>query len=216
MLVPRVPAVGWQHVLDSSDPCDDPGLRLALGQAWLPRPNPALQIGTARISVAQDALVAVATLADTHVVTSATDDHQLFWELGDVFEIFLQAVGRDDYFEFQISPRGHVLQLHYPHRHADRTQGIATYIQRERLIDHTARIDAPARRWHAAARIPLCRLVSIPSSPALPVEWQVACCRYDYDAAGTFTFSSTAPLSRPDFHRIAEWTHITLSPDLPA
>lgn len=46
----------------------------------------------------------LATLDDTDIFTKATGDLQRLWELGDVFEIFLEAEGCGQYCETHITP----------------------------------------------------------------------------------------------------------------
>ncbi|MBC7367490.1 MAG: carbohydrate-binding family 9-like protein, partial [Undibacterium sp.] len=159
-------------------------------------------------ALAGDALLVSATLSDDHITTTATANQQFLWKLGDTFELFLQAEGRPDYHEFQFSPEGHCLQLHYPHRTADRTRGLDDYLRPTLIGEHAVQIETSARRWRLSIRLPLARL--LPPAVPPPRVWAFNACRYDYHADGTFTLSATTPLSRPDFHRVAEWTQIKL------
>lgn len=192
------------------DDFDFPNLSLPFGQAWLPALEPAFRPGTVRLALAGDTLLVSATLSDDHITTTATADQQFLWELGDVFEIFMQAEGHSDYHEFQLSPGNHLLSLHYPHPAADRTRGLASYLRPSPIRDHEVEIEPTARRWHVALRLPLSSL--LPPGAPLPLIWQMAACRYDYHKDGTFTLASTAQLTKPQFHRIADWTRIKLPP----
>lgn len=64
----------------------------------------------------------LSALMQSHtVMTKATEDNQRLWELGDVLEFFIQIVGHDDYYEFQLAPNGRTLKLHMPNDRIFRT-----------------------------------------------------------------------------------------------
>lgn len=181
---------------------------LALEQSWRPMPEPLFQPTTVWLAASAEAFLIFAELTDREARTSAAADHERIWERGDAFEIFIQSFGGDAYFEFQIAPNGHLLQLHYPTRCAPRQQGIDRYIRRDQLIEANVHVDARSGRWRVAARLPV--------APLLPsrafgggAEWRMAFCRYDYEPDGRFCLSSSARLTRPDFHRIGEWSRIS-------
>ena len=187
---------------------------LALGQNWLTEPELAFRPGSVGLATTERALLVFAELTDEHIHTTVKGDHEPIYERGDVFEIFLQSFGAEAYFEFQIAPNGHRLQLHYPWIGAVRANGIERYIRRDRLFDVAVRVDPANARWRIAVRVPV--------GPLLPrrsrdrgAEWRAAFCRYDYDAAGQFCLSSTAALTRPDFHRIGEWSRVSVADGFP-
>lgn len=182
---------------------------VVLQQCWLPMPQRGFHLGTAWLAATDDALLVFAKLTGSGARSSATQDNQWLWELGDVFEIFVQSYGGEGYFEFQIAPTGHCLQLHYPAVGAPRQDGIDRYLRRERLIEFTSHHDAKADEWRVAVRLPVANLLPARKAGA-GTEWRMACCRYDYAADGSFILSSTAQLSRPDFHRVGEWSRVSI------
>ena len=217
LVVPRGPDVDLARTVEAG--ADHwppvPVARLELRQAWLPQPEAALRPGHVGLAATAGALLVFAELTDDCIHTLATADHEPLWERGDVFEIFLQSFGADQYFELQIAPLGHRLHLHYPRSGAVRAHGIAPYIQRDRAIEFTVRVEPARARWRVAARIPIASLLARhPRSDG--AEWRGAFCRYDYDAAGQFCLSSTAALTRPDFHRSSEWSRLSIPGGFPA
>ena len=146
LVVPRGPDVDLARTVEAG--ADHwppvPVARLELRQAWLPQPEAALRPGHVGLAATAGALLVFAELTDDCIHTLATADHEPLWERGDVFEIFLQSFGADQYFELQIAPLGHRLHLHYPRSGAVRAHGIAPYIQRDRAIEFTVRVE-PAR-----------------------------------------------------------------------
>ena len=217
LVVPRGPDVDLARAVEAA--ADHwppvPVACLELRQAWLPQSEPALRPGRVSLAATECALLVFAELTDDCIHTLATADHEPLWERGDVFEIFLQSFGAEQYFELQIAPSGHRLHLHYPWIGAMRANGIAPYIQCDRAIEFTARVEPARARWRVAARIPIAPLM--PRHPRSDgAEWRAAFCRYDYDAAGQFFLSSTAALTRPDFHRIGEWSLLSIPGGFPA
>ncbi len=217
LVVPRGPDVDLVRAVEAAagnwPPL--PVARLDFRQAWLSQPEAALRPGHVGLTATADALLVFAELTDDCIQTLATTDHEPLWERGDVFEVFLQSFGAEPYFELQIAPSGHRLHLHYPRIGAVKANGIAPYIRRERGIDLAVRVEPAQARWRVAARIPLAPL--LPRTPGSSgAEWRAAFCRYDYDAAGQFCLSSTAALTLPDFHRIGEWSRLSIPGGFPA
>lgn len=209
LTLPRVPEPDLPAVLQAAHWPPVPGAALALQQAWLPKPEAAFQTGTTWLAASSHALLFFAELSGSGARTSAVADHELLCDRGDVFEIFLQSFGGEAYFEFQIAPNGRLLQLHYPWIGASRHEGIERYIRRDRLIEFALHFSPETARWRVAARVPVAPL--LPSHPRTSgAEWRLACCRYDYRADGKFCLSSTAALTRPDFHRIGEWARVSV------
>lgn len=187
---------------------------IVLQQCWLPMPQRTFQPGTVWLAATGDALLIFAKLTGSSARTTATVDNQWLWELGDVFEIFVQSYGGDSYFEFQIAPNGRLLQLHYPSACAPRQDGVSQYLRSDRLIEFASHHEAKTQEWRIAVRLPVSNLLP-PRKVAEGAEWRMACCRYDYAADGSFVLSSTAHLSRPDFHRIGEWSRISIPGGFP-
>src|ERR1051326_2605619 len=66
---------------------------VALGQAWLTTTEPEFAGAIVRTGWRDDSLFVLAELTDGDIFTRATGHNQRFWELGDTFEMFLQAAG---------------------------------------------------------------------------------------------------------------------------
>ena len=182
------------------------------GQAWRSPPEPAFQPATAWLAATPDAFHVWATLSDAHPRTNARETHARLWDLGDVFEIFLQRIGDEAYHEFHVAPNGRLLQLRFPRGDWPRTGDIAPYIRRDALIDAHVQLNPTAGTWHVRAAIPFRALTS---DPARGSSWRVCFARYDYDDAGVPCCSASAPLTQLDFHRRHEWTTISLPPPDP-
>lgn len=206
-LVPRVDDTCLETLMQASVwPALPKTLGFQLGQSWLPNREAAFRPGAVWLAATDNALLVCADLTDDCVRTFARADNQPIWDLGDAFEFFLQPAGCASYFEFQIAPNGCLLQLRYPRDGDPRKYGIESYIvHTRRLIDFQV---APRRNgWRVALRLPVAPLLAFSLEP-LGENWRLAFCRYDYDIAGRFTLSSSAPLTRPDFHRQQEWSPV--------
>lgn len=214
-VLPRVSITELARDIDASQWPACPARPIVLQQCWLPMPQRTFQPGTVWLAATDDALLVFAKLTGSSARTTATKDNQWLWELGDVFEIFIQSYGGDEYFEFQIAPNGRLLQLHYPSACAPRQSGIDQYLRSDRLIEFASHHDAETRDWRIAARVPVATILPA-RKIAAGAEWRIACCRYDYAADGSFVLSSTAHLRRPDFHRIGEWSRISIPGGFPA
>ncbi|MBE6378942.1 MAG: hypothetical protein E7051_09040 [Lentisphaerae bacterium] len=58
--------------------------------------------------------IAAGLMKTAHPANKVKKDNQQTWLNGDVFEVFLQLPGHQDYYEFHTTPEGHKLQLHLP------------------------------------------------------------------------------------------------------
>ncbi len=174
-------------------------------------PEPAFKVSTAWLAAGPACFLVLAELPDTYIATKAVRDWDPLWDLGDVFEVFMKPSWGHAYFETQFAPNGCLLHLRYPKVGARRDRGIRQYIQLDHSIRAAVRIEPQAERWLVAAALPMEPMLA--HGPArLPDNWRVAFCRYDYDAAGGFCLSSSASLSEPSFHRVDEWTRVTVAP----
>ena len=151
------------------------------------------------------------------------EDHDLFadviehdgrtWE-NDVFEIFLkpsrQASG---YYEFQVNAAGTEMDMFLP----DRTSGgydlfrssnnfhWKTHVRRDGTLN---RRDDRDNSWTVEGKIPWLDLMPTGGRPELDEVWQVALCRYDYTQGQPEELSSSAGLTRPDFHHHADYSNL--------
>lgn len=168
-------------------------------QSWLAEPEATFHPGSVAISCVSGKLNLHAVLDQPRVHTSATAHQQRLWELGDVFELFVQKKGNSDYYEYQITPNGMMLALHYPDREAvsavrSGERNIEEFLS-ELPMEGSASITPEC--WKADIGIRICanegdRLL-------------INCGRYDYSSGTTPVVSSISPLSKRDFHRLDEW-----------
>lgn len=176
-------------------------------QAWRPGPDANFREGRVRLGRSGGTLLIFAQLADDHLCSRATGDHQRLWELGDVFEIFLRNAAREDYVELHVTPFGHRLQLRYASAQAfeelRHSGDFLSCVIREPAFDCAVRADSSG--WEVFARVPLAILGPGPVHEAL-----ASFSRYDYGPEGRPVLSSTSAHSRPHFHRQQEWTRLAL------
>jgi hypothetical protein len=156
------------------------------------------------------ALYFAAELSDTEIRAFGTRRNERLW-LGDVFELFFKpATDRPEYYEFQVNPRSTILELAFPQRGFD----FATLAARPPLgmeavavVDGTLdRPDDRDRGWTVEGRIPWSVFAPSGGRPAPGASWRFALCRYDYGPEGTEpVLMSSAPLTRPSFHRYEDY-----------
>ena len=186
---------------------------LALGQAWREKPEENFRPGTVRIGWQPDALAILANLKDEAIFTAATGDNQHLWSLGDVFELFLRNLEREEYLELHVAPNGLRLQLRFPDTQA---------IQNLRSGENTLKdymIDAPlfdfsirtvSGGWAIRARVPLTSL-GISSERKSGIALLASFSRYDYaDEKSPPVLSSTSAHKELNYHRQQEWTRLDL------
>ena len=185
-------------------------------QSWLAQPAPWFRPAMAAMVWTADSLVVYAELCDDdiHNTIPADDFNRMAIEFGDVFEIFLKPAGQESYFEFHVAPNNHKLQLRFPCLEPFKKLK-DTFNTPEELFDSfkiwkpvvesRVRIDAAAKKWWVAVRIPLAMLVEA-APPAPGVRWLFSCCRYDYTRPGSEpVHSSTSPHSALNFHLVHEY-----------
>ena len=178
-------------------------MEIPLTQSWLEESEERFQPGNASIAWNEGILTVCLDFKDDEVITTAEADQQRLWEHGDVAELFVQKVGEYAYDEYQVSPNGFTLALHYPD-----LSGVASVRSGARMIDDFfARnpFEATAVKtesgWRAQFRIPL--------SLTPGDRFRISCCRYDAAKGRAPIISSTSPHPVRDFHRPQEWTEIT-------
>lgn len=208
-VIPRVAALSAPALLAHPEAARTAGPRFVFGQSWRETPEPGFRPASAWLVAAEDRLLVYAELAATVVRTTATADQQRLWELGDVFEILLQAPGAEGYFEFQVAPNGCRLQLRYPRVGLPLQQGIDPYLWPEGCLQAATDARPAERAWRVAAVLPVAPLLA-GGDPRGAGAWRVAFCRYDYDAAHRFILSASAAFQAPSYHRLGEWTRFTV------
>lgn len=76
--------------------------------------SPALEPASAQLACDGKQLVFIAKMTDSDIRNSAEANNVKTWLTGDVIELFFQPPGREDYYEFHVTPEGRTLQLHLP------------------------------------------------------------------------------------------------------
>jgi hypothetical protein len=173
---------------------------LTLRQSWLPAPEPGFLPASARTAHNGTHLIVLAELPDDDIFTLSTGPNQKTWELGDVFEIFLQPAGAEHYFELHTTPANTRTQFRL-------AKPGATL---EPLPDGTfaSCVWKSETRWHTLVETPLTLL-----GTTAPTEVRLSFSRYDAFRTGRPPIlSSTSPHPVPKFHRPAEWLPLRIEP----
>ena len=156
---------------------------------------------------ADSKLFVLAYLPDAEIWSTASEHNQKMWELGDVFEAFLQAEGHVEYVEMHVTPSNYRLQLRFPDR-----EGVSRVRAREAfeefvLPEGTFSSETAIRPedWVVFASIPS-SVIFAAKKDLSGKKCKFSFCRFDYDAGGGEpVHSSTSDYKELDFHRIEEW-----------
>jgi hypothetical protein len=172
-------------------------------QGWMETPQPGFLPAEIRVGWTSSRLVVLAEIPDQDIFTLATGPNQRTWELGDVFEIFLQAEDRSDYVELHVTPPNFRLQLHIESLGKPATQ------LDDGVFSSQVEIDAANQRWTVYAEVPA-SLVSGRDHIRPGESWRFSFSRYDASRNGRpLVLSSTSPHQAVNFHRTHEWGKIT-------
>jgi len=149
-------------------------------------------------------------MEDEDVTTAATADSQRFWELGDVFEIFLESPDTGFYTEMHVTPGNHRLHLRIGCDNCEAMKNKALSLS-DLMVNppgFKSRSDITPTGWTAEARIPA-SLVD-PKGRITPAsQWRASFCRYDaWSDRRPPVLSSTSPHKELNFHRRHEWRPI--------
>ncbi len=178
------------------------------------QPDPGFHPGDVRLSWTPTALTVEADLTDDHVFTAATGDNQKTWELGDVFEIFIQPVGRPDYVELHVVPTNHRVHAQFPGPGliASPNDPLLAFDQSHRR----------ARRLHEHRHPDPKGLEGHRHDPGLGLDvakftpgqrLRISFSRYDATPDQDPVLSTTAAHPVIRFHRPEEWTEVELVAD---
>lgn len=191
-----------EWALESAEP-------IALGQAW--KPSPACAPGSVRIAWCPDSLLVRAELEDSDVFTKATRDNERLWEMGDTFEVFLEAEGAGYYTEMHVAPCNR--RLHLKIRPEDYAAIAAKTLALEDVAvdppDFQSRFEIIPFGWAAELLIPAWAI-----DPAGVItrdsRWRGSFCRYDAASDGRpVELSSTSPhRGEINFHTREDWRPI--------
>ncbi len=184
---------------------------LPLGQPW----NRELEAGFLPASVhlgwRPESLEVDAWMADSDVFTEATADNQRMWQLGDVFEAFLQVEGRSDYTELHVVPGNLRCHLQLSGVEARLAPDFSQRDFEALLVlpaAFTSHANLSLEGWNVSLSVP-------PAVLGLPAfaegqNLRVSFCRYDAGPNRPAIVSTTSHHSVLDFHRPQEWTRCLL------
>lgn len=179
---------------------------VALGQVGGERPG--FSAGAVRVVWCPDALLVRADLRDEEVFTRATGDSQYFWEMGDVFEIFLEAEGAGYYTEMHVAPGNH--RMHMRIRPEDYLSMKAGTLRPADLMvrppEFESRCEAVPGGWSIEAVIPA-EAVQPAGRISGDSRWRGSFCRYDAGSDGRAPVLSSTSCHRGEanFHARADW-----------
>ena len=184
--------------------------------------GPAARKGTrARLLWDRDNLYVAADMDDTDLYADVTEHDGNTWD-NDVFEVFLKpSADKPAYYEFHVTPANTVFDLFLPRRgHVGRFKKLGEFdIESAVALRGTLdRWNDKDKGWSVEMRIPWESLAETGGRPAAGDEWRIALCRYDYDLEHEAPeLSSSAPLSRRDFHRHEDYAAVRFTgPDTTA
>jgi len=187
------------------------GFRQELAQPWNQKPDPKLQPGVVRMTWTRDALIVEANLVDVEVMTKAARDNEMFWSLGDTFEIFLKLSAEPAIAELHVAPNNKRLHLALPGPRGRRTPKSRPLPFEEMCVSpvgFTSAVTLTANGWTVRAMIPssVLGLAEFSRGQYLRVSF----CRYDATSGQKPVLSTTASHPVIDFHRPEEWALVVL------
>jgi hypothetical protein len=165
-----------------------------------------------------DAFYFAATMTDAEIRSFGTERNDRLWN-GDVFELFLKPrTDRPEYYEFQVNPKGVILELAFPRRGYDfgmlaarPPMGFRAVAVVDGTVDRAGDRD---RSWTVEGRIPWSLFAPTGGRPKAGERWKFALCRYDYGPQGTEpVLMSSAPLTQPSFHRYEDYGVLRFEPE---
>ena len=166
----------------------------------------------ARLLWDRDYLYFYADMEDKDLYANTTEHQGTLWE-GDVFELFLKpAVDKPAYYEFEVNPANATLELFLPSRNSggwlkykDTTRiEMKTAVRLRGTLNHKEDQD---EGWSVEGRIPWRDFAPTGGRPKPGESWTFAFCRNDVSVDKTTSeLSSSAPLTKPEFHRYEDYS----------
>lgn len=148
-----------------------------------------------------------ADMEDSDLYADVKEHNGMTWT-NDVFELFFKpAAAAGQYYEFQVTPLNTQLELFFPSRgsggypraKAQGRLGLESAVKLQGTLNNWQDQDTG---WTVEGRIPWSAFGKTGGRPRPGESWRFALCRYDYSAAfDSPDLSSTAPLTKPSFHR---------------
>ncbi len=178
-------------------------------QAWQDAPSENFAPAVVLVGWQHNVLQVYAELTDDDIFTQASGLNQRLWELGDSFEMFLRPEGQEAYFELQVAPNNHRLQLRYANSaaldRARKTGSIADALIPGDAFRSKVWIEDHGSRWCVLAEIPADLICGLRGALAGSI-WRYSFSRYDYTRGQDKpVISSTSLHAEANFHRQQEW-----------
>lgn len=211
LAVPRVDAMN-DHVFQV--PPSTKGkdaAELSLDQPWRDGRDPGFRPATVRVTWSAQSLDVIAELQDDNVFSRSTDHDQRMWELGDVFEVFLQVLGESRYVELHVTPNNTRLHLAMPGVGGRSGPGVKPLTLEQMMVSPPAfesEVTRSRRGWIVRASIPADVLGL--EKFAAGMRLRASFCRYDAAPDGGEILSTTASHPVISFHRPDEWVTLEL------
>lgn len=178
---------------------------LTLNHQW--PAEPVRKPATVWLGHADSKLFVLAYLPDAQIWSTASGHNQKMWELGDVFEMFLQAEGHVEYVEMHVTPSNYRLQLRFPDRDGVARVRAGEVFEEFVLPEGSFSSETAIRTedWVVFAEIPSSVIFGAKKDLS-GKKCKFSFCRFDYDADGSEpVHSSTSDYKELDFHQIEEW-----------
>lgn len=160
---------------------------------------------TMRLGTSDGVLWVFVEAEDQHIINTAKHFNEPIFRCGDTLELFIDIHGANEYYEFHFSPKNVRMQLHWTHElHRLCREGKARF--EDCFVDDGALIQSrtwtEGTAWRLLVRLPL-TVIGIEPSEGGTICLSLS--RYNYDAAGKFTLSSTSSHTVANFHERKAW-----------
>ncbi|MEC7564613.1 MAG: PQQ-dependent sugar dehydrogenase, partial [Planctomycetota bacterium] len=153
-----------------------------------------------------------AEMEDRDIVARLTQHDDLLWT-EDVFEVFMRpSKQHNGYYEFQVNPLETTLDIYWPQMPMGKDARNQMF--RDQLKSNEFDFDVRVKQlqeqnyWIVEGRIGWKQMHMTGGRPAVEEAWDVAFCRYDYGLDRKPETSSSASLSRIDFHAVEEYDRL--------
>jgi hypothetical protein len=152
-----------------------------------------------------------ADMEDSDLYADVKEHNGMTWT-NDVFELFFKPSAKAlAYYEFQVNALNTRLELFLPSRGSGGYQRFAP--KTKAGMESAVKLRGTLNKWQdkdegwtVEGRIPWTAFKATGGRPKAGDVWRFALCRYDYSVAfDQPELSSTAPLTRPDFHRYEDY-----------
>jgi hypothetical protein len=169
---------------------------------WKKLDTPPAHATRARLLWDREALYFSTEMIDGEVRAFGVKHNDHLWN-GDVFEMFFKPRrDRPEYFEFQVNPKSVLFEAAF----LERNKPVEPF-ETSRPLGMSAMTSTVAPGWTVEGRIPWTAFQPTFTRPEAGEEWLFALCRYDYfgPEKNSPVLMSSAPLTKPSFHRFEDY-----------